>query len=235
MELASLLGGGTPVLKRYQVDQTFSVAGIPALESASGEAGVDLGTTTGCADLLGFSLDTATKYTSQQTGTAAQLLTVIVNPDAVWRGRMSGSATEGTALRLYTVSTESTDGLSVVTDNDPNSPDLADGIVWGYSGGNVGQQRKITTTGSNDATVEIPFDNTLAVGDTFLMYNRYIADIAGVVLTAALWELSSAVAENASGAEFRLFDAELGDINHEGRDKSYALLVSSDHAFSGGT
>lgn len=237
MELASLLSGGAPVLKRYQVDQDFSVAGIPALVSASGESGVDLGTTTGCADFLGFTIDTATKNTAQVTSpaTAAELLTVIVNPDAVWRGRWNAGATEGAALTLWTVTTASSDGLSVVVDGDPNSPDLADGIVWGYSGANVGQYRKVTATAANDATVEIPFDNAIAVGDVFLFANRYIADVPGVTLTTALWELSAEVAENASGAEFRVFDVELGDIASNGRNESYALLISSDHAYSGGT
>lgn len=237
MELASLLCGGAALLKKYQVDETFSVAGVPALVSASGESGVDLGTLSGCADFLGFTLDTATKQTAQQTApaTAAELLTVICNPDAVWRGRMSGSSTEGTALRLYTVVTQSTDGLSVITDNDPSSPDLADGIVWGYSGANIGQRRKITATSSNDATVQIPFDQDIEVGDVFLMYNRYLADVAGVSLTTALWELDAVIAENASGAEFRVFDVELGDVSNEGRDMSFALLVSTDHAYAGGT
>ena len=238
MELASLLCGGAPVLRKYQVDQNFANAGTPALIAASGESGVDLGTTTGCAGFLGFSLDTADVQTAQQTApaTAAELLTLIVNPDAIWKGRMSGGGTEGTTLAISTVTTASADGLSVVTDVDPNSPDFADGIIWGFSGANVGPlaQRKITATAANDATVIIPFDNDIAVGDVFLMFNRYFADVAGVTLTTLLFELDASVAEDASGAEFIVYDAILGDISEEGRDKSFALIVATNHAFSGG-
>ncbi len=238
MELKSLLGGGAPVLKKYQVDQTFANAGAPALISATGESGVDLGTTTGCAKFLGFCLDTATIRTSQQTApaTAAELLTLTVNPDAVWSGRMSGGGTEGTTLAISTVTSASADGLSVITDVDPNSPDFADGLIWSYSGANVGPlaRRKITATAANDATVIIPFDNDIAVGDVFLMFNRHMADVPGVVLTSALFELDASVAEDASGAEFRVYEIINGDISSEGRDKSFAYIVSTDHAFSGG-
>jgi len=234
MDYLYSLIGGTPALRRYQVDQDFDNAGVPVLESASGESGVDLATTTGFANVIGVSEDAASKLTAQQSvgTTAASLLTVNISPLSVYGARLSGDATTGTALSISTVSTASADGLSVVVDTDPNSPDLADGVVWGYSGANVGQYRKITATAANDATVEIPFDNDLAVGDTFLMANRYEADVAGITLTSDLREVDAQAAEATTGV-IRVVEMFLKDRSGQGTLKSFFALQFADHAFSG--
>lgn len=234
MRFAKTFSGGPELIYKYQVDQDFAAAGVPVLESATGESGVDLGTTTGMANAIGVSIDTATKQTAQQTtGTAAELLSVTVNPDAVFWARLSGAAAAGTALPAYACTTASADGLSVITTEfDVNSPDLADGVVWGYSGANVGQYRKITATGANDATVEIPFDNDIAVGDKFLYANRFEADIAGITLCTELTEVSSQVAEATTGA-MRVVQMDLRDKGNDGLLKSWFLLLFADHAYSG--
>lgn len=244
MDLAYLLGSNqTPLNKRYQVDQDFSTAGVPVLVSATGESGVDLATTTGFVDALGVSMDTALKKTAQQTDgtTAARLLMVTISPDAVYRARLSGDNAAGTALTIGTITTASADGLSVITSAfDPNSPDLADGVVWGLKGANVGDvngrasYRKITATASNDATVEIPFDVNIAVGDQFLYANRFEGDVSGITLVAELTEVDAMAAEATTGA-MRVVDMILNDHISDGTLSSYFNLILADHAYRGVT
>ena len=149
MEYAySLTGNSVPVMKKYQVAATVANVGVPLLIPAAGGAGLATSTTTSAANMVGCTLDTATYVTAQQTdGTSAEReVTMIVNPDAVWRIKLSGGATEDTALTLYDVTTASTDGLAITTGDAWNSPTYDEGVVWGYDGANAGSFRKITSS-----------------------------------------------------------------------------------------
>lgn len=145
MELAGLLCGGAPVIKKYQVAQTVDNVGIPLLASTEAEAGLDAPTTTNAADMVGLNLDTATYVTAQQTdgSSAERTVSVIINPDIILKALLSGGGAENTALTLYDITTATSDGLDVTTGDDWSSPQFDDGAVWGYDGANAGQIRKI--------------------------------------------------------------------------------------------
>ena len=165
----SLNGNSDPLVMKFQANSTLA-AGIVVLAPTAGDAGVQTSTTTSFANAVGVTVDSATYVTAQQTdGTSAEReISVVINPDAVYKARMSGGAAEGTALTLQAVTTATTDGLDVTTGAEWSSPEFDEGIVWGYDGANVGQKRKLTSTSSTAGTVTVAFDNDHQVGDNFL-------------------------------------------------------------------
>lgn len=234
-EFAYSLNQSVPVIKKFQVGAA-SVAnvGVPLLIAATGEAGVNVGSTTGTTDFVGMSLDTATYSTTQGTGTssAEALVSINISPDSVWKANMSGGATEGTALSEQTNTTASSGGTVITTGAAWNSPTYLDGVAWGYSGANSGQFRKVTTVGATSGTVVVPFDNAIAVGDVFLRAPYFPCSTATVQLTTNLYEADASIAEG-TGAAFAVVDLELRDSNREGTTRSKVYFVSNDHFFGG--
>ncbi len=175
--LGYIISGAAPLVKKYFVaagTPDFTVAGCPANASATTTAGV-APTAAGTSGLYaGLSLDTATYTTSQATVLASGpgVVSLVVNPDAALRFRISGGATAGTALTTITNSVASTGGTAItITTGDaaPNSPTMLDGTVICIKGSNVGIRRKITTVSATVCTVVVPFPYTIAVGDVFVM------------------------------------------------------------------
>src|SRR3990167_7203899 len=113
-----LSGGSTAIVKKYQVAATNTTIGRPYLKAADGGVGVVLGTTTGSADYIGVNIDAAGTYAAAQNSDGsenAKITSIIVNPLAVYRARLSGAAADGTALTAHTVTTATTDGLTIRT------------------------------------------------------------------------------------------------------------------------
>ena len=225
MKVSGLLSGGAPVIKRYQVTETFGYAGEYAMIGATSEAGVNEGTTTASNDAVGVTLDTATYSTTQGTGasSAEALVSVVINPDQIVRARMSGGATDGTALSAVTVTTASSGGTAVTTAAEWSSPTYVDGTVWGLTGANVGQHRKITSVSSTAGTVLVPFDYATVVGDTFLRIPIHPMDSIVVQVCTNITEVDMSAA--ISG------DSELVciDLDLNGTLDSYAYFVFGDH------
>lgn len=232
MEFAYDLSGGAPVLKRYQVAATNTVIGVPYLKVAANGAGVVLASTTGAADFVGVNVDAAGTYNTAQNSDGsdnAAITTLIVNPLAVYKARLSGGATDGTALTPRTITTASTDGLSVITSGfDSNNPDMDEGIVWGYSGANVGYARKITSTAANDATPTVAFPHDIAVGDTFLFAPVSPLSTITAQLTTNLTEID-ATAAISGDATIVVVEMALKDQANEGTLTSYAFIQFADH------
>ena len=233
MDLAYTLHGGAPLVKKYQANSSSTAVGQPWVIPAGGNAGVVIATTTGAADMVGVNLDSATYVTAQQTdGTSAErLLTLIVSPDAVWKMKMSGGATENTALTLQTVTTASTTGLAVTTGAEWSNPTYDEGFVWGYDGANAGQARKITSVSSTAGTVTVAFDQDTAVGDNFLRCPYSPAQGVAIQLTTLLTQADASIAVG-TGAGFKTVELILNDASNDGRNNSYVLAMSGDHVFS---
>lgn len=233
MEFAyDLSGGSTAIVKKYQVAATNTVIGRPYLKVASNGSGVVLGTTTGAVDFVGVNIDAAGTYvTGQQSDNSdtARLTSLIINPLAVYKARLSGGATDGTALTAYSVTTASTDGLSVTsTGFDVNSPDLDEGILWGYSGANSGKARKITSTAANAATVTVALPYDTAVGDEFLYAGISPLSTITAQLTTNCTEVDATVAISGD-ATIVAVEMILNDKAHNGNIASYALIQFVDH------
>ena len=234
MEYAYSIGGAnTPLKMKFQVNETLSNAGIVVLASGSGNAGVQISTTTSFANAVGVTLDTATYVTAQQTdGTSAERqVSVIVTPDAVFRAKMSGGATENTSLTLHDVTTASTNGLVITTGDTHSSPTVDEGVIWGYDGANAGQKRKVTSVSSSAATVTVAFDNDTVVGDNFIDAPYWFLDDTSkaVQTTTNLYQADASIAVGTGGAA-KIIDLELRDASDDGKNKSFVLFVLDDHA-----
>ncbi len=244
--LAYILSGAAPVMKKFQYGVTLTAVGIPFTIPAANTAGVVIGTTTGATDLVGFSLDQgldrlglpqSTYTTTQGTGVSAtgaansalRTVTLIINPDACWRFLMTQGATSNTALTLRTVTSASAGGTAVTTGESWTSTEYDEGYTWCYAGANAGDARKITSTSSTAGTVTIPFDNAIAVGDTFIRCPFTPMQGTTIQLSTDLTQADASIAV-ATGAPFRPIELVLRDSTDNGVLNSFVIAVSNSHA-----
>ncbi len=229
--------GGAPVgrVKKYQVAATNTTIGVPYLKTADGGTGIVLATVSGAVDFVGVNVDAAGTYvTSQQTDNSdtQRLTTIIVSPLAVYRAKMCGGAANE-ALTVGTETTGSTTGLVVtVSGIDPNSPDMNEGVVWGYSGANAGKVRRIITTSGSVANVTVAFPYDIAIGDEFLFSalspTRTILAQFGTDMTNL--DVSATLSGDATVITVEML---CGDKSGNGRTESYAFIQFADSLFSG--
>lgn len=233
MRFHSTWSGRSMILKKYQIAADSLTAGVPKLIPAAGGAGVAVATTTSLADMVGITLDTATYVTAQQTdGTSAErTVTLVVNPDAMFWGLMSGGATAGTALTLRPVTTASTTGLVVTTAEDWSSPTYDEGIVWGYDGANAGQARKITSVSATAGTVTVAFDQDTVVGDNFIRAPFWPPQTTTMQLTSDLTGVDASIAVG-TGGEAKAVELVLGTLANNGRTDSWVVWIPMDHVFT---
>lgn len=235
MNFAYTLSGAAPVIKKYQIAADSLTAGVPKLIPAAGGAGVAVATTTSCTDFVGVTLDVAATYqTAQQSDNSdpARLVSLIINPDAVWEALMSGGATENTALALQTVTTASTTGLAVTTAAEWSNPTYDEGHTWGYEGANAGKARKVTSVSSTAGTVTVAFPFDTAVGDTFLRCPYTPLQSTTIQLSTLLTQADASIAVG-TGAELKPIELVLRDISDNGRTNSFVRFLAIDHVFGG--
>lgn len=224
MEFLKTISGGAPVHQKFAVDEAMATAGVPVLQGAAGDGGLILAGVDGAADTFGVTVDTA-------TAGAGDLITVIINPDAVWRIKLSGGSTSDTALGIGTA------GASSTTDDIDNITGLtmtnyADCALWGYSGSNLGVWRNITTVTDGDTIAfKEDFPTAWSSGDEFLVAARSPGILQGISLTTDLTQ-ADATDENTSAAEYIVLDGEFNDQGNEGTTNSFLHIVSTDHVFA---
>lgn len=242
MNLGYILSGAAPVKKRYKLGATQTTAtGVPVMAATTGDAGViflPATAITAVTDCVGVTLDTGV-YSTTQSATVEGLITVIINPDAIWRLHASASAANGVQLDLTTNDVANAGGTVIDKtgasgsgDPDPNSPTRLEGYAFAVSGGNKGQSRKITTVGATTATVLVPFTNTIAVGDEFILlpYELGGANSNLVWLTTNLDEARTNVAANSVGMTCAIVDLEMDVSDVAGaRRNTYLHVNISDH------
>src|SRR3990167_453606 len=236
MDFLNCLSGSAPAMRRYQIATTIANSGVPHLVPGTGGVGVAVCTTTGADGMIGCNLDAALTYQAAQNASGADqaaLAQFIINPDAIWRARLSGGATENTALTLYDVSTASTDGLSVTTGDDFSSPTYDEGVGWGYDGGNAGKYRAITSVSSTAFTVILAFPADTVVGDNFMVAPAFPLRANTVTLTTLLTQVRADLAVATNTAALRAVGVELRGIAENGRTNSFVDLISGNHIFGG--
>ena len=241
--LGYILGGAGPVIKKYRVGAgapDFTVAGAPAVVAATTAAGVLPQAAATVGINLGLSLDTAIYTTTQAADMIEGQISLVVNPDAVYRLRMSGGATAGTALPLITNSVASTSGLTVtITTGDivPNSPTMLDGTLICLTGNNVGQRRRVTTVSATELTVLVPFPNDIAVSDTFTVVPYFPGGVTAtgvngdnLTLTTTpgtlATEAQAAAASSTAGVRYGHVDISY-DVNSPSRGRRDGFLYAS--------
>ena len=243
MQFDQDLYGSVPVLKKYQYAATIANVGVPYLIPAAAGSGLVISTTTGATDMVGCNIDKglnilnlpqSTYTTTQGTGanSAERVVTMIINPFAVWSGKMSGGATEDTALALQIVTTASSGGTAITTGATWTSgTEYADGVVWGYSGANAGRFRKITSSSSTAGTVTVPFDYATVVGDNFLRAPHYPMFGTTIQLTTNLYQVNSTISVG-TGAPLKCIELRLRDSTDSGQTNSFVLFISNSHALN---
>ena len=236
MEYAyDLAGGSTAVIKKYQVAATNTTSlGKPYLVPVGNGTGLVTSTTTGAAKAVGVNVDLAGTYvTAQQTDNSdtERLTSIILSPFAVYKMLMSGGATEGTALQVFTATSGGSDGLTVVMDDSVASPEMDEGTLFGYSGTNIGVSRKITSTSTTTATMIVSLPRDAVAGDTFLIapYNP----LQGITLqlTTLLTQADASIAVG-TGAAFKTIELEFRDASAEGRSNSYVYAMLANHVMT---
>lgn len=244
MDYAYSLNGSTaPLVKKYQVAASL-IAGIVALTPGSSNAGVETSTTTSFANAVGVTLDAATYATAQVAGgTPEALVSLCIDPAAVYEALWSGGATEGTALDLQTVTTASTDGLTITTAAEWSSPTYDEGAVWGYAGANAGggappmgvQLRAITSVSTTAGTVKVAFRNDTVVGDTFIRVPAWPLKAQTLTFTTALTQARADVAVATNTAEVRVIELVAHNIMRQGRTTSGVRFILNDQIFKDAT
>lgn len=229
-----MTGGSTAVIKRYQVAATNTTVGMPFLVPASSGSGIVVATTTGAAKAVGVNIDTAGTYvTAQQSDSSdtERACGIILSPYAIYSMLMTGGATEGTAMTLFTASSGGSDGLTIVFTASVASPQMDEGTCFCIAGANVGVSRKITSTSTTTATFTVAWPRDVAAGDTFVIapYNP----LQGITLqlTTLLTQADASIAVG-TGAAFKTVELKFNDAAHDGRTNSYVHAVLANHVFS---
>lgn len=231
MRVVGFLYGGAPVIKEYAIGASAR-RGIPVLIPASSGAGLVNATTTGCDNMVGITMAAGT-YATAQSGVAdvEGTVKVCVNPDAIIEVKLSGGATEDTALTLYDVTSANTDGLRITTGDDFSSPTYDEGIAWGYDGRNVGVQRKITAVNTTyfDVVVAFPLDSV--VGDNYCVAPIYPTQVNTITLTTLLTQARADVAVATNTCALRCMQTKglLRAGGDNGRSRSSAYFISGNH------
>jgi hypothetical protein len=122
-------------------------------------------------------------------------------------------------------------GTAVTTAAEWSNPTYDEGYVWGLTGANAGQARKITSVSSTAGTVTIPFDYATAVGDTFLRAPYWPMQTVTVQLSTTLDQADASIAVG-TGAPFRVVELRLRDSTDAGATNSFVLFVSNSHALN---
>lgn len=235
----SLSGNTTPRHEKYQIGAAMANVGVPVVVGGSNSEGVELGdTTTGSVDLVGITTDTqASLVTAQQSDNSdtARLVTVCVDPNACYWSRLSGGATEGTALAAHTVDTVNSAGTSIETD----TAAVDETVIFCWKGSNVGIGRKVTAVSGNHSTVTVAFPHDTVVGDIFmvvpLVASPYGMEDQFPQLTTNLYEVDASAAVDTNNNNFRAVELRLLDHNYDStRTESGVVLTPFDSIFAAG-
>lgn len=200
----------TEVIKRFRTGVN-ATAGTFLLGAGANNAGLQLSTTTSLADAVGLCNDTATYSTTQ--GSVLDDVAVTINPLGVYEARLSGGATDGTQLGIWTNSSASAGGTVVtITTGEaaPNSPTMDEGFAYSVSRGHDqgSALRKITSVAATTATVTDPYNTAIAVGEVFIYGPFFPGDIASssvIQLTTNLGEFDASAASSGD-AEVRIIE-----------------------------
>lgn len=237
MQAHYTLGGGGLVLKRYLASIAITAgvvceAETTAADTTGGSLNMPAASTVGL-DHVGISIDGTTDFPSDPDGQlnadANVFVTVAINPDLVYRARMSGTGTTGADLVVSESSAASATGVTT------SITCLKGGAIWGYDGSNMGVYRRSdATTGA----VAIAYPQAIASGDKWIQTHLFPA-IGLATDNVNSWcdltdDLTEIDAQEASADmnNFNCVDLELYDAGSEGKGSSHAHLISNRHIFN---
>ena len=234
MELAYMLSGGAPVIKRYMAGTTIATAGIPVLGAV--DAGTDLGSVepagasavVGIGSQVGLCLDTSgTVAATGITDSSDLFVSVIINPDAVIRAKMNNGTTSDTALATTAPTSADSTGATLT-----GATTFDNGAVWGYTGTNVGEFRR-----ADDASgsLSINLVNGTATTDTYIAVHGFpcsveLTDFECYDLTTDLTQIiAQTVVVDTNN--YATVDMEMNTATDDGTSNSYYHLIANNHLF----
>jgi len=255
------LVGSKDFLMDFFVSAAVVAAQLLVLEPTTtqvGEVHNPVGTGSGGAsdtvDIIGTSTDAATSNTSPTVepgrnlvvaaGGLENIVRVEANPFAIYRFKIAGGATSGTALatsnpaNVITISTADSSAPYATltcagTTGNVGTITMIGGLVKGRRGNNVGSMRKIVGhVDSVSETVGIGFLNATAVGDTFIRvpYSRMITKTQ---MTSDFTEMNGIISCNNGGAVaslgcLQVYNVIIDELN----DVAWVDVIARDHAFN---
>ena len=229
MEEAYHLGGTNAHLQRMKLGAAQANRGIIMIGGAGTSLGVIPITTTVASTLPahGLATDVGTYSTTPAAG-AEGLVTVDTNPDLVVMAKISGAATEDTALIVLTQTSASSTVLTCTVQSDS----VDGGTLWGLTGANKGVSRSITAhTSTTSLTVTVAFPYSMAVGDTFLYAPYNTAGTGADGADGSRWVQVSTLFTQANGiiASGTGVPVSVVDLITAGRTDSYVLFKMRNH------
>lgn len=230
MQMAYILGGSNPHLASVRIGESVS-ANQPLIGAADGGSGAIKAAVDGAIDFVGIAQEAGTHTTTQATDGSDidRTVKVIINPDAVWKAKLSGGSGEDTAMGVITATAADATGL-LVTDSGTDTTTFDNGTIWGLSGSNAGQARKIDALSGNELSVLVPFLG-ISIGDTFLgTYLHQFGPNMTAQLTTNLTQIDSGIGTDpATDVELTVID-----LLTNGRNDSFALVLFKAHVLHRG-
>jgi hypothetical protein len=245
MRYSGRLGGGTMTILKYQAGADMATVGVPVVAAGANQYGIQLASTITAINTIGLTLDTATVANSQAANADTERsVSVAVNPDAIYRAKLSGGATSNTAITIGTEVTGSATGLLVDTAVDYSSPSIDEGGIVGIGGANAGFARKITSLTGANAVVITAFPYDIAVGDTFISVPFAVSGSQGtqinamgrqyIQLTTTLDQVDQSVAVDTDNVNFIPLRLILPADMNRASTQMYVDLLNYDHLYGGG-
>ena len=160
--------GGDPVIKKLHIGGDIAAGVIAIMDGTFKGFAIPQPAATN-ADGLGVSLDSGVYAVATPVQNS-----IIINPLAVYRGRVSGTAAGGGLLsaastNVLTNTIASPTGV-LVTAAATGAVELAGGTIFGLTGANAGIRRPILSyIAATSVTVTLQFPNAIAVGDKFVV------------------------------------------------------------------
>jgi hypothetical protein len=227
MEYAGNISGNKSHVRKYGVDGGVTInAGEPVCtgDGTADYGGMTVASTITAVSMVGCASADATSTDAQATtGNNVSEVSVVINPDAMWRAKFSGAATEDTALTLLTSASANAAGDTITGATD-------EFIIWCYEGQNVAGGYRIADAASS-VIVCFPYD--IAAGDTWLQVPIGVGTQTQFPqLTTNLTQVDASAGVDADNDNFVAVDLILRDVTDDGRNNSFALLVSVNHAFA---
>jgi hypothetical protein len=182
MKYQSGILGGEALVKTLKVGATVAASTIVMTDSTNKYGSIIPSTTTSSNDAIGLAISAGTYDT---TPTAAEggegTAQVIINPFAIYRGRVWGSATKAElSAATLNVQTQTSASATVITSAAMFSNDKNFGTIFALTGANAGLSRIITSHSDGvSCTVTVAFPNTVAVGDKLVTIQHSFGTSAG--------------------------------------------------------
>ena len=196
-----LAGTNAGLVGLFKISATV-VLGQPVINDGTNPGEVTDATTTSFVDAMGVTMQAGTYSTTLADPEGA--VKVVYGPLSVFESRVAGGAATGDALDNTSPANllinETADATALtVTDDAVGTISMIGGLLFGLTGGNKGQSRKMTAhTNSVSTGVTVPFLRTIAVNDRFVRVPWSKSQFA-LQLTTLLNEVDGTIATGSGG------------------------------------